>query len=38
MFTAAIWFHRFFMRYSMEDYHRQVFFPHNSLRVRPHSF
>jgi hypothetical protein len=26
MFTAATWFHRFFMRYSMEDYHRQVFF------------
>ncbi|KAG2037220.1 cyclin-like protein [Suillus americanus] len=23
MFTAATWFHRFFMRYSMEDYHRQ---------------
>ncbi|KAI0318952.1 cyclin-like protein [Amylostereum chailletii] len=21
--TAATWFHRFFMRYSMEDYHRQ---------------
>jgi hypothetical protein len=24
MFTAATWFHRFFMRFSMEDYHRQV--------------
>lgn len=24
MFTAATWFHRFFMRYSLEDYHRQV--------------
>jgi hypothetical protein len=24
MFTAATWFHRFYMRYSMEDYHRQV--------------
>ncbi|KAF9246544.1 cyclin-like protein [Melanogaster broomeanus] len=23
MFTAATWFHRFFMRFSMEDYHRQ---------------
>ncbi|TFK54909.1 cyclin-like protein [Heliocybe sulcata] len=23
MFTAATWFHRFYMRYSMEDYHRQ---------------
>ncbi|TFY72717.1 hypothetical protein EVG20_g288 [Dentipellis fragilis] len=23
IFTAATWFHRFFMRYSMEDYHRQ---------------
>jgi hypothetical protein len=23
MFTAATWFHRFFMRYSLEDYHRQ---------------
>ena len=24
LFTAATWFHRFFMRYSMLDYHRQV--------------
>jgi hypothetical protein len=24
MFTAATWFHRFYMRYSMQDYHRQV--------------
>jgi len=24
LFTAATWFHRFFMRYSMVDYHRQV--------------
>jgi len=24
MFTAATWFHRFYMRYSMEDFHRQV--------------
>lgn len=24
MYTAATWFHRFYMRYSMEDYHRQV--------------
>ena len=24
MFTSATWFHRFFMRYSLEDYHRQV--------------
>lgn len=24
MFTAATWFHRFYMRYAMEDYHRQV--------------
>jgi cyclin K len=24
LFTAATWFHRFFMRYSMIDYHRQV--------------
>jgi len=24
MFTAATWFHRFYMRYSMEHYHRQV--------------
>jgi hypothetical protein len=24
LFTAATWFHRFFMRYSMHDYHRQV--------------
>ncbi|GLB34981.1 putative cyclin family protein [Lyophyllum shimeji] len=23
MFTAATWFHRFYMRYSMEDFHRQ---------------
>ncbi|KZT26224.1 cyclin-like protein [Neolentinus lepideus HHB14362 ss-1] len=23
MYTAATWFHRFYMRYSMEDYHRQ---------------
>ncbi|KAF7970012.1 hypothetical protein HWV62_25380 [Athelia sp. TMB] len=23
MFTAATWFHRFFMRYSLEDYHRE---------------
>ncbi|KAI0031830.1 cyclin-like protein [Vararia minispora EC-137] len=23
MFTAATWFHRFYMRYSMDDYHRQ---------------
>ncbi|KAL4248135.1 RNA polymerase II holoenzyme cyclin-like subunit [Abortiporus biennis] len=23
MFTAATWFHRFYMRFSMEDYHRQ---------------
>jgi hypothetical protein len=23
MFTAATWFHRFFMRFSMEDFHRQ---------------
>lgn len=23
MYTAATWFHRFFMRFSMEDYHRQ---------------
>lgn len=24
LYTAAVWFHRFYMRYSMEDYHRQV--------------
>ncbi|KAF8503584.1 cyclin-like protein [Russula emetica] len=24
LFTAATWFHRFFMRYSMLDYHRQT--------------
>lgn len=24
MCTAATWFHRFYMRYSMEDFHRQV--------------
>ncbi|VDB82931.1 unnamed protein product [Peniophora sp. CBMAI 1063] len=24
LFTAATWFHRFYMRYSMEDFHRQV--------------
>ncbi|KAH9981315.1 cyclin-like protein [Lactifluus volemus] len=24
LFTAATWFHRFFMRYSMIDYHRQT--------------
>jgi len=24
LFTAATWFHRFFMRYSMLDHHRQV--------------
>ncbi|KAF8636560.1 hypothetical protein AX17_003372 [Amanita inopinata Kibby_2008] len=23
MFTAATWFHRFYMRYAMEDFHRQ---------------
>ncbi|CCL99142.1 uncharacterized protein FIBRA_01157 [Fibroporia radiculosa] len=23
MYTAATWFHRFYMRFSMEDYHRQ---------------
>lgn len=23
LFTAATWFHRFYMRFSMEDYHRQ---------------
>ncbi|KAG6890718.1 hypothetical protein C0995_005091 [Termitomyces sp. Mi166 len=23
MFTAATWFHRFYMRYSLEDFHRQ---------------
>ncbi|KAH9946196.1 cyclin-like protein [Epithele typhae] len=23
MYTAATWFHRFYMRYSMDDYHRQ---------------
>ncbi|KAI0736973.1 cyclin-like protein [Fomitopsis betulina] len=23
LYTAAVWFHRFYMRYSMEDYHRQ---------------
>ncbi|KAF5381003.1 hypothetical protein D9615_003930 [Tricholomella constricta] len=23
MFTAATWYHRFYMRYSMEDFHRQ---------------
>ncbi|KAH8117415.1 cyclin-like protein [Phellopilus nigrolimitatus] len=23
LFTAATWYHRFYMRYSMEDYHRQ---------------
>ncbi|KAH9951324.1 cyclin-like protein [Amylocystis lapponica] len=23
MYTAATWFHRFYMRYSMEDFHRQ---------------
>ncbi|EMD38513.1 hypothetical protein CERSUDRAFT_113694 [Gelatoporia subvermispora B] len=23
MYTAATWFHRFYMRYSLEDYHRQ---------------
>ena len=30
LFTAATWFHRFFMRNSMVDYHRQVslFVPH----------
>lgn len=38
MFTAATWFHRFFMRYSMEDHHRQVFFFHNSLTVPHHPF
>ncbi|KAI0818595.1 hypothetical protein BC629DRAFT_1463074 [Irpex lacteus] len=24
LYTAATWFHRFYMRFSMEDYHRQV--------------
>lgn len=24
MFTAATWLHRFYMRFSMQDYHRQV--------------
>ena len=24
LFTAATWFHRFYMRFSLEDYHRQV--------------
>jgi hypothetical protein len=24
LFTAATWFHRFFMRFTLEDYHRQV--------------
>jgi hypothetical protein len=24
MFTAATWFHRFYMRRSLEDYHRQA--------------
>lgn len=24
MYTAATWYHRFYMRYAMEDYHRQV--------------
>lgn len=35
MYTAATWFHRFYMRYAMEDYHRQVrrFSPGRSQRV-----
>lgn len=24
LFTAATWYHRFYMRYSIEDFHRQV--------------
>ena len=40
LFTAATWFHRFFMRFSMLDYHRQVsraaFFPtYNQYVIRP---
>jgi len=27
MCTAATWFHRFFMRCSMQDFHRQVYLP-----------
>jgi hypothetical protein len=24
MFTAVTWLHRFYMRYALQDYHRQV--------------
>ena len=37
LFTAATWFHRFFMRYSMIDYHRQVSFSLSSSLSSDHS-
>jgi cyclin K len=37
LFTAATWFHRFFMRYSMLDYHRQVSLYPSLLSWPPHS-
>ncbi|KAG9318456.1 hypothetical protein JVU11DRAFT_547 [Chiua virens] len=38
MFTAATWFHRFFMRFSMEDHHRQVVTPPPSLLINSDLF
>ena len=33
LFTAATWYHRFYMRFSMEDFHRQVRHSSTSRRI-----
>ena len=38
MLTAATWFHRFYMRYSLEDFHRQVGQVIRTLPVLPANY